>query len=88
MWPFKTNTQPPGVLAVEWTDWTTRPCQAAADAILESLDDDLAGPVRDLPLQRRITDSELLAVQQIRLMRQLLEKLQKRDKSGEASSNG
>lgn len=62
--------------------------QAEADAIEACLDEDLAAPIRGLPWQRRTTDRHLLAVQQIRLMRALLEQLRNRNDSGEGRSNG
>lgn len=66
-------------------------CEAEAAAVLASLDEDLAAPIRGLPWQRRTTDESLLAIQQIRLTRRLialLEQLQDSDQSGEARRNG
>ena len=58
------------------------------DAVKSVLDPDLAQSVAGLPPERRTTDERLLAVQFLRLMRQLLEKLDHRDQGSQERRNG
>jgi len=58
------------------------------DAVASVLDADLAKSVAGLPPERRTTDERLLAVQFLRLMRQLLEKLDHCDQGGQERRNG
>ena len=65
--------------------------EQAADKVLASLDADLAAIIAPLPWQRRVAEPELLAAQQIRLLRQIAELLQQlngRNECSEARSNG
>ena len=65
--------------------------EAASAAVLDALDEDLAATIRHLPVMRRTTEGELLAVQRIRLERRLiglLEKLCDSDSSGTGGGNG
>lgn len=70
------------------TNWNDQMGQGAADAVLAVLDDDLAATVRGLPWERRVTDDQLLAIQQIRLIRQLVEQLHDGRNRSEARSHG
>jgi hypothetical protein len=70
------------------SDWTELQMQALSQAVIAAVDEDLAAPIRGLEWERRVIDRELLAIQQIRLLRQLLEQLRDGCNRSEARSNG